>query len=180
MRENKHKLYDGYSTIICNDGDCSIQSNVDILGIEIDFIGTADITPTLPDGWIMQGNKNKMLLIGLQGLPIKNQKLFTHEGSFTIKKVIVANNQAKRIICNIEKVNPTWTEQNWSMDIEADNWDNFKSKVKKGKATTTKYNLPDYGLPKVKPIKKTKIKTRRRTTTSTYTGGGSSGGSGGY
>ena len=180
MRENKHKLYDGYSKIICNGGECSIQSNVDILGIEIDFIGTADITPTLPDGWIMQGNKNKMLLIALQGLPVKNQKLFTYEGTFTIKKLIVANNEAKRIICNIEKVNPTWTEQNWSMDIEADNWDNFKSKVKKGKATTTKYNLPDYGLPKVKPIKKTKIKTRRRTTTSTYTGGGSSGGSGGY
>tara|TARA_R100000234_G_scaffold102602_1_gene71857 strand:+ start:495 stop:1025 length:531 start_codon:yes stop_codon:yes gene_type:complete len=176
MRENKHKLYDGYSTIICNNGECSIQSNVDILGIEIDFVGTADITPTLPDGWIMQGNKNKMLLIGLQGLPIKNQKLFTYEGSFTIKKVIVANNQAKRIICNIEKVNPTWTEQNWSMDIEADNWDNFKSKVKKGKATTTKYNLPDYGLPEAKPIKKTKIKTRRRTTSSRV----SSGGSGGY
>ena len=180
MRENKHKLYDGYSKIICNGGECSIQSNVDILGIEIDFIGTADITPTLPDGWIMQGNKNKMLLIALQGLPVKNQKLFTYEGTFTIKKVIVANNEAKRIICNIEKVNQTWTEQNWYMDIEADNWDNFKSKVKKGKATTTKYNLPDYGLPKVKPIKKTKIKTRRRTTTSTYTGGGSSGGSGGY
>jgi hypothetical protein len=169
MRENKHKLYDGYSKIICNDGECSIQSNVDILGIEIDFIGIADITPTLPDGWIMQGNKNKMLLIGLQGLPIKNQKLFTYEGSFTIKKVIVANNEAKRIICNIEKVNPTWTEQNWSMDIEADQWDNFKSKVKKGKATTTKYNLPDYGLPEAQPTKKTKIKTQtRRSSTGGY------------
>jgi len=169
MRENKHKLYDGYSTIICNDGECSIESNVDILGIEIDFVGIADITPTLPDGWIMQGNKNKMLLIGLQGLPIKNQKLFTYEGSFTIKKVIVANNEAKRIVCNIEKVNPTWTEQNWSMDIEADQWDNFKSKVKKGKATTTKYNLPDYGLPEAQPTKKTKIKTQtRRSSTGGY------------
>ena len=96
MRENKHKLYDGYSKIICNGGECSIQSNVDILGIEIDFIGTADITPTLPDGWIMQGNKNKMLLIALQGLPVKNQKLFTYEGTFTIKKVIVANNMQYR------------------------------------------------------------------------------------
>lgn len=169
MRENKHKLYEGYSTIICNDGECSIESYVDILGIEIDFVGIADITPTLPDGWIMQGNKNKMLLIGLQGTPIKNQKLFTYEGSFTIKKVIVANNEAKRIVCNIKKVNPTWTEQNWSMDIEADKWDNFKSKVKKGKATTTKYNLPDYGLPEAQPTKKTKIKTQtRRSSTGGY------------
>ena len=176
MKYDKTKLGYGKSSIICNDGECFIESNVDILGIEIDFVGIADITPTLPDGWIMQGNKNKMLLIGLQGTPIKNQKLFTYEGSFTIKKVIVANNQARRIICNIENVNPVWTNQQWSMSAEADNWDNFKNKVKKGKATTTKYNLPDYGLPEAKPIKKTKIKTRRRTTSSRV----SSGGSGGY
>ena len=169
MIYNKTEPATGKSSIICNDGDCTIESNVDILGIEIDFVGIADITPTLPDGWIMQGNKNKMLLIGLQGSPIKNQKLFTYEGSFTIKKVIVANNEAKRIVCNIEKVNPTWTEQNWSMDIEADNWDNFKSRVKKGKATTTKYNLPDYGLPEAQPTKKTKIKTQtRRSSTGGY------------
>lgn len=169
MIYNKTEPATGKSSIICNDGDCTIESNVDILGIEIDFVGIADITPTLPDGWIMQGNKNKMLLIGLQGSPIKNQKLFTYEGSFTIKKVIVANNEARRIICNIENVNPVWTEQNWSMDIEADQWDNFKSKVKKGKATTTKYNLPDYGLPEAQPTKKTKIKTQtRRSSTGGY------------
>ncbi len=169
MIYNKTEPATGKSSIICNDGDCTIESNVDILGIEIDFVGIADITPTLPDGWIMQGNKNKMLLIALQGLPIKNQKLFTYEGTFTIKKVIVANNQAKRIICNIENVNPVWTNQQWSMDIEADNWDNFKSRVKKGKATTTKYNLPDYGLPEAQPTKKTKIKTQtRRSNTGGY------------
>tara|TARA_R100000005_G_C4881333_1_gene132845 strand:- start:34 stop:543 length:510 start_codon:yes stop_codon:yes gene_type:complete len=169
MIYNKTEPATGKSSIICNDGDCTIESNVDILGIEIDFIGTADITPTLPDGWIMQGNKNKMLLIGLQGLPIKNQKLFTYEGSFTIKKVIVANNEARRIICNIENVNPVWTNQKWSMSAEANQWDNFKSKVKKGKATTTKYNLPDYGLPEAQPTKKTKIKTQtRRSSTGGY------------
>ena len=169
MIYNKPEPATGKSSIICNDGDCTIESNVDILGIEIDFIGTADITPTLPDGWIMQGNKNKMLLIGLQGLPIKNQKLFTYEGSFTIKKVIVANNEARRIICNIENVNPVWTNQKWSMSAEANQWDNFKSKVKKGKATTTKYNLPDYGLPEAQPTKKTKIKTQtRRSSTGGY------------
>lgn len=169
MIYNKTEPATGKSSIICNDGDCTIESNVDILGIEIDFVGTADITPTLPDGWIMQGNKNKMLLIGLQGSPIKNQKLFTYEGSFTIKKVILANNQARRIICNIENVNPVWTNQQWSMSAEADQWDNFKSKVKKGKATTTKYNLPDYGLPEAQPTKKTKIKTQtRRSSTGGY------------
>ena len=170
---NKAELATGKSTIICNNGSCSIECDVDILGIEIDFTGTADITPTLPEGWIMQGNKSKMLLIGLQGLAIKNSELFTYEGTINIKKVVVANKEAKRIICNIENVNPTWKNQYWDTSIEADTWDNFKSNVKKGKATTTKYNLPDYGLPKVD---KTKIKTKRTTSTS----GVSSGGSGGY
>ena len=88
------------------------------------------------------------------------------------------NKDAKRIFCAIRNVEASWTRQNWSMDIEADTWDNFKNKSKKGKISKTKYNLPDYGLPEVD---KTKIKTKRRTTTSSYTtGGGSSGGSGGY
>ena len=161
-RYNKRELGTGKSTIICNNGSCSIECDVDILGIEIDFTGTASITPTLPEGWVMQGNKSKMLLIGLQGLAIKNQELFTYEGTIKLKKVVVANKEAKRIRCNIENVNPTWKRQNWSMNIEADTWDNFKNNVKKGKATTTKYNLPDYDLPKAEPTKKTIKTTKRR------------------
>mgnify|MGYP003132554524 CR=1 FL=1 len=172
---NKTKLADGKSSIICDNGDCFIESNVDIMGIEIDFIGKAKITPTLPDGWIMQGNKSKMLLFTLQNLPIKNQKLFTYFGSIKINNIIIVNNDAKSIFCEIKNVNPTWIRQDWSMDLEADNWDNFKSKVQKGKVSKTKYNLPDYGLPKVD---KTKIKKTRRTT-ATYSSG-SSRGSGGY
>ena len=104
-RYNKTELGTGKSTIICNNGSCSIECDVDILGIEIDFTGTASITPTLPEGWIMQGNKSKMLLIGLQGVAIKNQELFTYEGTIKLKKVVVANKEAKRIICNIQNVN---------------------------------------------------------------------------
>jgi hypothetical protein len=153
------------------------------MGIEIDFIGAASITPTLPEGWIMQGNKSKMILISLQGVGIKNQKLFTYFGSIKINNIIVANNEGKSVFCQIENVNPTWIRQDWSMDKETDTWDNFKNKEKKGKISKTKYNLPDYRLPKVdkKNIRKRKIKTKSRTTTSSYTtGGSSSGGSGGY
>tara|TARA_Y100001963_G_scaffold126628_1_gene179319 strand:- start:866 stop:1396 length:531 start_codon:yes stop_codon:yes gene_type:complete len=172
---NKTKLADGKSSIIINNGDCYIESNVDIMGIEIDFIGAASITPTLPEGWIMQGNKSKMILVSLQGVGIKNQKLFTYFGSIKINNIIVANNEGKSVFCKIENVNPTWIRQNWSMDKETDTWDNFKNKAKKGKISKTKYNLPNYDLPKVD---KTKIKIKRRKPTSTS--GGSSGGSGGY
>ena len=172
MTYNKTQLATRKSTIICNNGSCSIECDVDILGIEIDFTGTASITPTLPEGWIMQGNKSKMLLIGLQGVAIKNQELFTYEGTIKLKKVVVANKEAKRIMCNIKNVNPTWKNQYWDTSIETDTWDNFKSNVKKGKATGTKYILPDYDLPKVDKTKIKKIKRRKPTSTS----GGSSGG----
>ena len=33
MKYDKTKLGYGKSSIICNDGECSIESNVDILGI---------------------------------------------------------------------------------------------------------------------------------------------------
>ena len=33
MKYDKTKLGYGESSIICNDGECSIESNVDILGI---------------------------------------------------------------------------------------------------------------------------------------------------
>ena len=159
---NKTELATGKSSIICNNGSCSIECDVGILGIEIDFTGIASITPTLPEGWVMQGNKSKMLLIALQGLAIKDLELFTYEGTIKLTRVIVANNEGKRILCNIKNVNPTWKNQYWDTSIEADTWDNFKSNVKKGKATTTKYNLPDYDLPKAEPTKKTIKTTQRR------------------
>ena len=37
MIYNKTEPATGKSSIICNDGECSIESNVDILGIEINF-----------------------------------------------------------------------------------------------------------------------------------------------
>lgn len=166
--------------IMIYDGECHLTSNTDILGIEIDFIGNAEITPTLPDGWIMQGNNNKILMIGLQGLPIQNTKLFEYVGEIKLRKILLSDVNSQRVFCDIENVKANWLNQNWSFSAEADKWENFKNKAKKGSAKKIKYNLPDYNLPKAE---KPKIKTRRTTTTAapTYTtGGGSSGGSGGY
>jgi len=164
-RFNARELGTGKSTIICNNGSCSIESNVDIMGIEIDFIGIVSITPTLPDGWIMQGNKSKMLLFGLQGLVIKNQKLFTYEGTIKLKKVVVGNKEGKQIICNIQNVKPTWLHQNWRFDIDTSSWEDYKDTKRVGKVKKTIYNLPDYDLPKVE--KKTKIKRTKASSRST-------------
>ena len=176
---NNSDFADGKAKIICNNGECSITSDTDILGIELEFNGVAEITPSLPENWILQGNKTKIIIFTTQSVPIKNSTLFSYIGDMKIIKSIVVNTQAQKILSDIENVKFKWNNQNWNLNQESENWENFKDRVKVGKVNKTSYVLPDYNLPKVE---KTEIKTKRKavTTTPTYTtGGGSTGGSGG-
>lgn len=174
-KPNLHTFADGKVNIICNKGLCSIESNVDVLGIQLEFKGNAEITAKLPNSWIMQGNKNTILMFSLQNVPIRNIELFEYDGEVRITKTIVCNIDSKRIKTYVTETKVDWKTQSWDLEKETSVWSDFKENVKTKTATTTKYNLPDYDLPKVD---KTKIKTKRRTTTSTS--GVSSGGSGGY
>ena len=171
------KIASGTATISYEKGKWAISSDTDIMGIEINFKGKVNITPQLPEGWYLQGNTHKIIIFTLQNLPIKNQLLFTYEGVIHIKNIIVVNSDAKKFKCVVKKDLSQWANQSWSLDTEADTWDNFKNIIPNGKVSKTKYNLPDYNLPKVnkRKIKKTKVKT------SPNRGGGrSSRGSGGY
>ena len=168
------KIGNGTSVISCEKGSCVISSDTDILGIEIHFTGKVNIKPTLPEGWYLRGNNNKIIIFTMQNVPIKNQKLFEYEGTITLKKAIVANTEGKQIKCIVNKDKSQWSNQEWSLDIEADTWDNFKDITPNGKVTKTSYIIDD-DLPEAD---KTKIKTRRRTTTSTSVV--SSGSTGGY
>mgnify|MGYP003675541958 CR=1 FL=1 len=169
----------GKATVYCNDGRCALDTDQEIMGIELTFKGNAEITPELPEGWIMQSNGNKIIMFTLQNIPIQKTELFSYAGSVEITNIIIANKDAKQVVCYIIKDTSKWYNQDSSFNIETANWNDIKNKTKKGSVKTTSYKLPDYGLPKVD---KTKIKkTKRRTSTSSYTtGGGSSGGSGGY
>ena len=176
--KNKRIKKEEKAIILINDGVCSIEAEVDVLGIELKFTGNAEITPELPEGWVMQGNTKKILMIGLNGTPIKNQILFTYVGYMDIINVIVSNDKGEQLSEIIKRNNAQWGEQTFDFSIDTTIWKDHKDKKRFGKVKTTGYKLPDYGLPK---LDKTKIKTKRRTSTSSYTtGGGSSGGSGGY
>ena len=165
------KIASGTATISCEKGECLISSDTDIMGIEMHFRGKANITPELPEGWYLRGNNSKIIIFTLQNVPIKNQLLFKYEGVIELKKVIVANKEAKQFKCIVKKDESQWLKQDWSMNVEADTWDNFKDITPNGKVKKTSYIIDD-NLPKVD---KTKIKkTKRRKPTSTS--GGSSGG----
>lgn len=166
-------------TLTCNDGECYIDTPIGVSGIQIEFEGRVQITPTLPDDFIMQGNSSKMLIFTLGGRTLTSSLIFTYIGNIKILNFIACNNKGERLNEVFKKNELSWDTLEFENEKQDEVWDKIKSKNKKGIVTQTKYNLPDYRLPKVE---KTKIeKTRSRTTTSSYTtDDSSSGGSGGY
>ena len=169
----------GNATISCEKGECSISSDTDIMGIELTFKGKATITPQLPEGWYLRGTKTKMLIFTLQNAPIRNHLLFTYVGDVKIDSIITSNSEANRIFTIIKKDKSSWGNQDWSLNSESGNWDNFKEIRTNGKVNKTSYVIDD-DLPE---IKKTKIRKTVKTSTpdqeditTGYTGGSSGGG----
>lgn len=83
--------------IYCNNGICSIESYSDVFGIQLHFKGKAEITPKLPDGLILQGNKKTILIYTLQNITIKNQILFKYKGYIKITKAIIVNKNNEKL-----------------------------------------------------------------------------------
>ena len=169
---NKHKAADGKVNIVYYDGICAIDSTVEIMGLEIDFQGKVEITPTLPEGWILQGNNSKILIFTLQNRSIEKCVLFTYVGVVKLKTIIVANTQGRQISHSKAYVKPDFEKQNWDFTLQDSTWDSIKSlSASKKKVKKTIYHLPDYNLPKVKEVKKQKIETNYSMPSSRGTGG---------
>ena len=180
--KKSNSLISDNTFLVCDNGECFLDSNLNIKGIEINYKGVAEITPELPDNWILQGNKNKIIIFTLGNTSLQKSKLFNYIGKIQILSVVLANENAEQVICKVKRFIPSWFKENTNIDIDTQNWDNKKDLQRKGKVSKTKYNLPDYDLPKVdkKIIKKLKQEQIQSTTPTYTTGGGSSGGSGGY
>tara|TARA_R100000655_G_C2933532_1_gene184424 strand:+ start:214 stop:768 length:555 start_codon:yes stop_codon:yes gene_type:complete len=161
------------ANISFEEGVCAIDSNVDIMGIQIHFKGKAEFTPQLPEGWILQGNNNKMIMFALSGVPIQKQILFTYNGEFDIRDLIISDKNATKITCKIIRNKVDWDTQGEGFASEYIYWDDMKIKKSEDKIKKTIYNLPDYNLPEVD---KKQIKKQRRTRAATTTSSGSIGG----
>tara|TARA_R110002020_G_scaffold184486_2_gene381508 strand:+ start:3442 stop:3999 length:558 start_codon:yes stop_codon:yes gene_type:complete len=162
--------------ILVDNGVCSLQVDVDVTGIQFEFNGTAEITPQLPEGWILQGNGSRMIMIALQGNPIQNQALFNYKGNIEITKAIICNDKGERLSEAIKRSNANWGSQEFNFNRDTTNWENYKDTKRVGKVKKTIYHLPDYDLPKVEKIKRKKQEnykkfTRKKRETSRSTGG---------
>ena len=76
--------------ITIDNGICSLQADVGVMGIQLKFKGTAQITPELPEEWILQGNNNTIIIFTLGANPIQNQTLFSYVGFVEIVGAIIS------------------------------------------------------------------------------------------
>ena len=148
--------------IMADNGICSLESDVGVMGIQLQFVGEAEITPELPEGWILQGNNNTIIIFTLQHNPIQNQTLFTYKGYIKILKAIIGNNKGERLSESIKEVKYNWGSQEFDFSVDTSSWEDYKDTKRVGKVNRTTYNLPDYDLPKVekKKIKRTQASSR--------------------
>ena len=168
----------GEAKIYVENGACYIDTNENVMGIELGFNGKAQITLELPSNWILQGNKKKIIMFTLQKAPIKSHKLFSYIGNINIVSAIIANDIGERLTELILEESSNWNNQEFDISIDTSKWESYKENKSFGKDKNTTYNLTEYNLPEVDK----KIKTRRiaTATRNTYTtGGGSTGGAGG-
>ena len=148
--------------IMADNGICSLEADVGVMGIQLEFRGKAEITPELPEGWILQGNSSRMIMFTLQANPIQNQTLFTYTGSIDILKAIVSNDKGEQLSEAIKTSNSNWDSQSFNFMVDTTSWEDYKDTKRVGKVNRTTYNLPDYDLPKVekKKIKRTQASSR--------------------
>ena len=163
--------------IIADTGICSLEADVGVMGIQLKFKGKAEITPELPEGWILQGNNNTIIIFTLQNNPIQNQTLFSYKGSVEIVSAIVSNNKGERLSRRFKSSYSNWGSQSFDFSVDTSSWEDYKDTKRVGKVKKTTYNLPDYDLPKVDKQIKTKKRSQRTYRRTTSSG---SSGSGGY
>ena len=163
--------------ITIDNGICSLEADVGVMGIQLKFKGTAQITPELPEGWILQGNNNTIIIFTLQNNPIQNQTLFSYVGSVEIVGAIISNDKGERLSERITRNYSNWGSQSFDFSVDTSSWEDYKDTKRVGKVKKTTYNLPDYDLPKVDKQIKTKKRSQRTYRRTTSSG---SSGSGGY
>ena len=151
--------------ITIDNGICSLEADVGVMGIQLKFKGTAQITPELPEGWILQGNNNTIIIFTLGANPIQNQTLFNYKGSIEIVGAIVSNDKGERLSERLKRNYANWGSQSFDFSVDTSSWEDYKDTKRVGKVKKTIYNLPDYDLPKVE--KKTKIKRTQASSRST-------------
>ena len=149
-------------TLTCNNGECYIDTPIGVSGIQINFQGKVDITPNLPNDFIMQGNTSKILIFTLGKNKLSSGLIFTYFGDIEVLEFIACDEKGQRLIEVFQNSEPSWSNLEFEHDKQDNLWNNIKNNRRNSIVNQTNYNLPDYGLPKVEKVQSKK--TVQRTT----------------
>lgn len=89
------KLYYG-------NGDCTIEENHDVRGVEINYRGAVEVSKTSGDGTEIAVGKDKIIVFSLDGSNLT--ELFSYVGEIKIISVIVADSNAEQVPTTIKRV----------------------------------------------------------------------------
>ena len=97
---NKEKTYNGNLNI--GEKIVSIETDIVYQGLEIDFVGTMNITSLLPDTYIAQAGINKIIVLKMESNDIILTDLFSYRGMAMITrcKLIDANLNSYNLYIN--------------------------------------------------------------------------------
>ena len=97
---NKEKTYNGNLNI--GEKIVSIETDIVYQGLEIDFVGTMNITSLLPDTYIAKAGVNKIIVLKMESNDIILTDLFTYRGMAMITrcKLIDANLNSYNLYIN--------------------------------------------------------------------------------
>jgi|9_EtaG_2_1085328.scaffolds.fasta_scaffold00116_15 hypothetical protein len=119
------KTYTG--TLNIDKEKVSLDTNIVYQGIQIEYVGTINITSLLPNDYIVSSGNNKIIIAKL----IKNdnnlQDLFTYKGLAIISKCILITEDLQKHILYINKSNiDTYGMLNNSWDNLTRNYEDLK------------------------------------------------------
>ena len=72
-------------------GECSLIYKQEVAALEFRFAGKIEISPNLPNGWLIKANNNKMIIIALQKDVSLDELLFSYIGKLKIESVYLYN-----------------------------------------------------------------------------------------
>tara|TARA_R100000742_G_C4275912_1_gene96644 strand:- start:314 stop:757 length:444 start_codon:yes stop_codon:yes gene_type:complete len=124
-------------------GEVSLDNNISIVAIQIQFKGVVKINQTLPKEFTIYNSKNKIIIYSMS-LNVLPDLLFTYNGNFRILSCIASNNKGEKIDITITNDNlGFWQKQNttWETGI---GWESLDGNYIVGQIPVVqKKNLPE-------------------------------------
>tara|TARA_R100000808_G_scaffold20899_1_gene45205 strand:- start:3581 stop:4126 length:546 start_codon:yes stop_codon:yes gene_type:complete len=135
QEKTKKSSYEGSTiSLTIEDGECSVDSTIEIAGIEIHLSGGANISPSMPEGWVFEGYKNKLLSFSTNLQTINNRVIFRYEGHLEISKAYFFDRDGQPIPYKIVFSKTKMIDQEWTFDTEDVKWREHGTQPKRTKS----------------------------------------------